>query len=83
MKTVIVIHELDHDDHEKCVIGVAESVEQAEAMIKEYYGDYKEVAHWDIREHNFHYVKTLEVMDHKNIPYRVTITLEWFALNKV
>jgi len=28
MKNVIVIHELDHEDNEQCIVGVADSVEK-------------------------------------------------------
>jgi len=79
---VIVIHELDYSDKERDVIGVAESPEKAEEIIKEYYRDFEEISFTDIREGNLEYSKVIEVEDHRKEKYKVEITLEWFQLNK-
>ena len=81
---LIVIHERDHDDNERSVIGVAESVPIAELLIKEYYGAFKEVSFKDIRESNLEYEKVIEIPgDNILNDDKCTITLEWFKLNEV
>ena len=78
---LIVIHEKDLDDKEQIVVGVAGSIGNAELLIKEYYGEYKEISYNDIRDSNLEYSKVLEVNDAFNEPYKVEICLEWFELN--
>ena len=55
MKTVLVIHEKDLDDEDKIVVGVADSIENAEKVIKEYYGEFKEISYNDIRDSNLEF----------------------------
>lgn len=81
MKMLLVIHEKDLDDKEQIVVGVADSVENAEKIINEYYGEYKEISYNDIRDSNLEYSKVLEVKGAFEEPYRVKIWLEWFQLN--
>jgi hypothetical protein len=83
MKQVLVIHEKDFEDFEQIVIGVADSVESAERMIREYYGDYKELSYRDIRDSDIEYSKRLEVKDHLDKPYMVEIHLQWFSVNEI
>lgn len=83
MKKVIVIHETDMATMDEDVIGVANSIERAEGLIKEYYGKYKEIRYDDIREGMFEYSKVLEVLDRTNTTYYVKITLEWFEINQL
>ena len=40
---LLVIHEKDLDDKEQIVVGVADSVENAEKIINEYYAEHKEI----------------------------------------
>ena len=80
---ILVIHELDK---ENSVIGVSDSIENAEKIISEYYGkdNYKEVSYTDIRDSNLEYSKVLEIKsDNTFNSYKVQITLEWFSLNEV
>jgi len=77
----LVIHEMDLDDEEKTVIGLADSIENAEAVISTYYGEYKEISFRDIRDSMLEYEKVLEIKDHLNEPYRVKVWLEWFEIN--
>lgn len=81
MKMLLVIHEKDLDDKEQIVVGVADSVENAEKIINEYYGEYKEISYNDIRDSNLEYSKVLEVKGAFEEPCRVEIWLEWFELN--
>lgn len=81
MKMLLVIHEKGLDDKEQIVVGVADSVENAEKIIEEYYGEYKEISYKDIRECNLEYSKVLEVEGAFEETYRVEIWLEWFRLN--
>lgn len=78
---LLVIHEKDLDDKEQIVVGVADSVENAEKIINEYYGEYKEISCNHIRNYNLEYSKVLEVKNIFEEPYRVEIWLEWFQLN--
>lgn len=81
MEMLLVIHEKDLDDKEQIVIGVADSVENAEKIINEYYGEHKEINYKDIRDSNLEYSKVLEVKGAFEEPYQVEIWLEWFQLN--
>lgn len=83
MKMVLVIHEKDLDDKEQIVVGVADSIENAELLIKGYYGEYKEISFNNIQDSNLEYSKTLEVKDAFGEPYKVEIWFEWFRLNYV
>ena len=83
MKTVLVIHEKDLDDEDKIVVGVADSIENAEKVIKEYYGEFKEISYNDIRDSNLEYSKVLELKGAFEKPYQVEIWLEWFELNNI
>jgi len=83
MKKVLVINEKDLKDHEQIVICVADSVENAEKIINEYYGDFKEISYNGIRDSCLEYQKVIEVLDHENNPYRIEIWLEWFEINNI
>lgn len=78
---LLVIHEKDLDNKEQIVVGVADSVENAEKIINEYYGEHKELSYNDIRDSNLEYSKVLEVKGVSEEPYKVEIRLEWFKLN--
>jgi hypothetical protein len=84
MKKVIVIHELDHDDDESSVVGVADSLDNAESIIDDFYGkgNYKEISFRDIRESNLQYSKVIEVTYPVGGITRYTLTLEWFVINE-
>lgn len=81
MKMLLVIHEKDFDDKEQSVIGIADSVKNAEKIIKEYYGEHKEISCNYICDSNLEYSKVLEVKGAFEKSYRVEIRLEWFQLN--
>lgn len=86
---LLVIHEdtlTAEKDHEHIIIGVAESIEMAEDMIKEYYGEgqYEEISKTDIRDSNLEYSKVLRILAWPgHDEYHVQITLEWFKLNEL
>lgn len=52
MQRVIVIHEMNKDDNDTTVIGVASSREKALEIIKEYYGEQVMTDFRDVRENN-------------------------------
>jgi|TARA_B110000908_G_C9843893_1_gene266845 hypothetical protein len=81
---LIVIHERSHDDNEKSVIGVADSVENAESIIDEWYGinDYRVISFQDIRDSGLEYSKVIEIEYEHFETSLVTLTLEWFTLNR-
>jgi hypothetical protein len=81
MGSLIVIHEKDHEDKEQSVIGVADTVANANKLIDQYYGQYEQVSFNDIRDSNLEYSKVLRLSGAFGQPYEVTVTLEWFALN--
>lgn len=82
-KMVLVIHEKDHQDNEQMVIGVADNTDNAQKIINEYYGKHTELSFTDIRDCNLEWQKEIEVLDHMNKPYKVTVWLEWFQINQV
>ena len=79
---IIVIHEKDLLDNENIVIGVADSVVNAEKVIKEYYGEFKEISHEDVGESNIEWLKVIEVEYDNGYICKYQIMLEWFELNK-
>jgi hypothetical protein len=81
-ESIVVIHEKDLEDNEQIVIGVADSVESAERIIDEYYGEYEQISYRDIRDSNIEYSKVLEVKSTLGSS-RVEIWLEWFSLNSL
>ena len=81
---LIVIHEKDHEDNEQIVIGVADSVKNAEIIIDDYYGkeNYTEVFFNDIRDSGLEYSRVIEIKWFESEPTKVTLTLQWFTLNE-
>lgn len=82
MKNLIVIQEIDLEDKEQIVVGVADSLENAEKIISDYYGEHKEISYTDIRDSNLEYSKVLEMKGAFEEPYQVMVWLEWFTLNE-
>lgn len=80
---VLVIHEKDLSDNEDSVIGVADSVKNAETIIKDWYGDPVTIEKTNIEDFNIEYKKTLWVEGAFKKYYKVEVTLEWFILNKI
>ena len=78
---LLIIHEKDLEDGEGSVIGVADSVVNAERIIKEYYGDFTELSKREIRDSTLEYSKELRVESFDGSYYNVVITLQWFTLN--
>ena len=78
---LIVIHEQDLQDKEQDVIGVCSSIENAEKLIKEYYGEFIEISKQDIRDSTLEYSQILEIKGIDEETYIVKITLQWFSLN--
>ena len=81
---LIVIHERSHDDNERSVIGVADSVENAESIIDEWYGtaNFRVISFQDIRDSGLEYSKVIEIEYEHFGTSRVTLTPEWFTLNR-
>lgn len=80
---LFIIHEIDFSTDEKDVIGVCDSVENAESLIRRYYGEYREIHFKYIRDSTLEYTKRLEVKDWQGSIYVVEITLQWFTLNEI
>ncbi len=83
MKTVVIVKEIDLSDMDKRIIAVATSIDKAEELINEYYGNHKVLSHRDIREGNLEYEKVLEVKYVKDIYYQVKVILEWFNIDEL
>lgn len=77
-----VIHELDQDDTEKSVIGVADSVDESEKMIEKYYGPHKVLSKEVIEKDGIEYTKMLKVKGPER-SYIVDITIQSFVLNEI
>lgn len=81
-KSVIVIHEKDLDDLEDIVIGIASSIESAERLIGEYYGEHTVESFNDIRDCNLEYSKIISVRGSNEFEvWRSKVTLEWFNID--
>jgi hypothetical protein len=81
MTKVLVIHETDLKDREQTVIGVADSLENAELVIDEYYGEFEEILDSSNEVSNIAYSKILEVDGAWDTPRRVAVWTQWFKLN--
>jgi hypothetical protein len=82
---IYVLIEQDLKDNETIVIGVADSVENAQKLMDEYYGLYKVINYKDIRDSQLEWQKTIEVGWEellKMSPEKYKVTLQWFELNK-
>jgi hypothetical protein len=82
MKNVLVIHEKDLEDKDQSVIGVVDSLEEADKLINKYYGEHTVLKFKDIRDSNLEWEKTLEVEGVLTC-YEVEVWLEWFQINQV
>jgi len=82
---VVIIHGTDHDDGERFVIGVADSVEKAEEMIEEYFGkgNYEVLKRQDIRDGMLEYSQEIEATYEDTMPSTHTVILEWSILNEI
>lgn len=83
---IYVLIEQDLKDNEIIVIGVSDSVENANLVFHNYYGDFEVINYNDIRDSGLVWEKTIKV-EYK-YPKRKTefinykVTLQWFELNK-
>jgi hypothetical protein len=82
---ILVIHEKDLTDNEESIIGVADSKDNAEDMINQYYGKPKLLNVRDIRDSGIEYVYRYMTngLEHICGPYEVEITLMGFNLNEI
>jgi len=81
---ILVIHELDYSDNETSVIGVADSVEKANKLIQEYYGEFTQKHYTYFGIDNIEYDKVIDVFDTDyNRTYTYKLSLEWFTLNEL
>ena len=79
---VLVIHEIDHKDDMRAVIGVADCVVQAEKLIGDHYIEYEVLSYDDIRDSNLEWLKRLRIKWPDGFKHEVTVWLEWFELNE-
>lgn len=83
--TIYTILEKDLSDGNQSVIGVADSLENVDKIVSEYYGEHKVHSFNDIRDSSLEWIKFIKV-DHgiKNDPdpnYKVIV--QSFQLNKL
>lgn len=78
-KEILVIEEYDHEDKERCVIGLASSKDDALRMIKEYYVNLKLIKELTSDEYAIESVLKYEIDE----CYKVTVTLEWFIVDEL
>jgi hypothetical protein len=86
MKNLIVIQEKNLEDNEHTVIGVADSLDKANKIIKQYYGEYKIISYINnnpILYSKVEYSMILELKGISGEPYEVEVFLEWFTLNEL
>lgn len=58
---LVLIREHDLRDNAHDIIGIADSVENAERMINDYYLDFEEISYTDVRDSSIEYEKILLV----------------------
>lgn len=83
MKELYVIQEKDLQDGETDILGVADSMDNVEVMLKKYYGDYTEDSPFeDILDNGMVFKKIIKVK-YGVIEYRHKIIVRWFAINQI
>lgn len=83
---VLLIEEIDLSDGERLPIGVVDSSENAELLIKTHYGQglYEETVRWDTRHMNGEFALTLRIFkDEATDEHKVKIVTTWFTLNEL
>lgn len=83
MKVFYTLLEEDQEDKETSIVGVFDSVENANKGLTDYYGVFETVKHKDVHEFNLEWFKELKVKDHMNKYYNVKLWLQYFILNEV
>lgn len=58
---LVLIREHDLHDNTHDIIGIADSIENAERMIIDYYLDFEEISYTDVRDSSIEYEKILLV----------------------
>lgn len=85
-KHLIVIHERDHDDGDRSVIGVSDTVEKAERMIDKYYGEPMKLLSEKLILESIEWIRKYELTDVSGLvekKYHCTVWLEHVTLNEV
>jgi hypothetical protein len=82
---ILLIHGRDHDDNTSFIIGAADSVEKAEKMIEEYFGEgeYRVISKDDAREGGLESISVIECSEFLGSKSVHTVILEWGILNKL
>lgn len=83
MKEIYVLHEKDHSDNEKSIIGVADSSENALKIMCRYYGKHKEIHLNKVEESGIEWIRKLQVKSYDESLYEVTVTCQYFTLNEI
>ena len=77
-----VLHEKDHSDGEESIIGVADSSDNALKLMCDYYGKHTETHLNKVEESGIEWVRRLQVRSYDDSLYNVTVTCEYFTLNR-
>ena len=83
MKVVYTLLEEDQEDKETSIIGVFDSVDNANKGLTYYYGEFEVMEHKDMQDGGIEWFKELKVKDHINNDYNVKLWLQYFRLNEV
>lgn len=82
-KTIYVLTERDPVDGNTIVIGVSDSLENADKMMSDYYKEFEVKRFKDVRDSGIEWYKDVELTDINGSKYYYTCILESFILNNV
>lgn len=80
MREVYAIQEKDLQDGEIDILGVADSMDNVEVILKKYYGNYTEETPFQDYNDGMLSMKTIELKPNGE-KYRITV--RWFAINEI
>ena len=76
-----VLTERDPEDGQILIIGVADSLENADKIMSEYYKEFKITRFKDVRDSGIEWYKDIQLTDIYGCTYEYTCTLQSFTLN--
>lgn len=82
MKQLFVIHEKNLQDGETDILGVADSMDNVEVMLKKYYGNYTDETPFEDIWDGMLLWKVINVKD-RDKEFRYRINVRWFAINEI
>jgi hypothetical protein len=81
LNKVFVLTERDPEDGQILIIGVADSLENADKLMLDYYRQFTVTRFKDVRDSGIEWYKDVELTDINGYTYKYTCTLQSFTIN--